>query len=203
MCRSGQLSFGHDLFRSVKFTHILHLPFAFSTMNMLANHSGQQTSLMKSTSSSLCTSLAMVLFLSWANTLFFYWTNKKDRHTLSLCTMVLGLIYSMSSWLQAKLSQLFFRKRASSLRTKGLAYVPIRVVRPGMLSSKETSSGLSWALLLLFSLQCSAPVNDHQFLIWRYNIRGWPSSPLVPPLFRTLLGTLLASGMWTQLPSMR
>ena len=114
---------------------------------------------MKSTSSSLCTSLAMVLFLSWANTLFFYWTNKKDRHTLSLCTMVLGLIYSMSSWLQAKLSRLFFRKRASSLRTKGSTYVPIQVVWPGVSSSKEISSrssvSLAWGIIGLMVTRCS------------------------------------------------
>ena len=75
---------------------------------------------------------------------------RKDRHTLSLWTMVLGLIPSISLWIQAKTSRLLFRKRASSLRTEGLACVSIRVVRPGVSSSKETSSRSSVGSTMTF-----------------------------------------------------
>lgn len=47
---------------------------------------------MKSASSSLQTSSAMVFSLSSVKTLFFYQMGGKDRHALSLWTMTLGLI---------------------------------------------------------------------------------------------------------------
>ena len=64
-------SFGQDLFRSVKSTHIRHFPFFFLTITTLDSHSGYWTGLMTPTSSNLYTStfaasaLSMDIFLTF------------------------------------------------------------------------------------------------------------------------------------------
>ena len=150
---------------------------------------------MKSASSSLRTSSAMALSFSWAKTLFVYRTGGKDKHTLSLWTMVFQLILSMYSWFQAKTSRLVFMKRASSLRTEASAYVPIRVIWLGMLSSKEisfrSSVGSTITLLLYYNAWRSLP-----------GIHKRPFGPFMLLLSHTPSKTLPASGMWTWLLSM-
>ena len=157
---------------------------------------------MKSTSSNLRTSSAMTLSLSWANTLFFYRTKGKNRHTLSLWTMVFRLIPVMSSWLQAKKSRLFFRKRASSLRTEGVSLRQYKRFGLRCYHPRRSLLGLPLALLQPSFLRCSKLVSDLPFPTWQRNIREWPSSPFMLLLSRTLLRTLLADGMWRLPPSM-
>ena len=125
---------------------------------------------MKSTSSNLRTSSTMALSLSWVKTLFFCQMGRKDGDTLSLWTMTLGLIPSISLWVQAKTSWLFFRKRANSLRTNGLACVLIWVIQLGTLSTKRFPLGLPLFLPWLIAPRCLTPANDRPFLAWLCSI---------------------------------
>ena len=125
---------------------------------------------MKSASSNLYTSSTMALSFSWVKTLFFCRMGRKDEDILSLWTMTLGLIPSMSSWVQAKTSWLFFRKRASSLRTNGSAYIPTRVIRLGTLSSRRFPLSLPLFLPWLITPQCLTLANDRPFLAWLCSI---------------------------------
>ena len=95
---------------------------------------------MKLASNSLWTFSAMALSLSWVKTFFFFLTGGKDKETLSWWTIILRSIPGMSLWLKAKTSRLFFRKRVSSLQTKGLAYVPIWEIKSEWSSSRKISS---------------------------------------------------------------
>ena len=150
---------------------------------------------MKSASSSLRTSSAMALSLSWARTLLFYQTRGKDGHTLSLWTMVFELITGMSSWLQAKTSQLFFRKRVSFCELKGQPVCRYKWFGLGCYRLSRSILGLPLALLQPSFLQCSKLASDHPFPAWQCSIHEWPSSPLVLLLSHVPLGTLLAGGM--------
>ena len=157
---------------------------------------------MKFASSSLCTSLAIALSLSWAKTLFFCQNGGKDGHTLSLWTMIFGLIPGMLLWLQAKTSQFFFRKRASSLQIEGSACIPIQVIQPRMLSSKEISSRSSIGFTIPFFIWFLKPTSDHPSPAWRCSIWGRLFGALVLLLSHTPPRTLLAGGMWMLLLSM-
>ena len=150
---------------------------------------------MKSASSSLRTSLAMALSLSWAKTLFFYRTGVTNGHTLSLCTIILGLILNMPSWLQAKMSRLFLRKRASFLWTEVSACMPIQVVWLGVHHLKRLHPNPSSVLQWPFFPWYSRLVSDRPSQAWLCSNFEWPSSLLALLLSRTPLEILLAGGI--------
>ena len=66
----GKLSFGHAWLTSMKSMQSRHLPFAFLTSTMLANHSGYFTSLIAPAWRSLPTSSLIAFCLSRAKLLF-------------------------------------------------------------------------------------------------------------------------------------
>ena len=80
----GKLSFGHARLTSVKSMQSRHLPFAFLTSTMLANHSGYSTSLIAPAWRSLPTSSLIAFYLSGAKLLLFCLIGLKDGLMLSL-----------------------------------------------------------------------------------------------------------------------
>lgn len=92
-----KLSFGHALFISVKFVHILHLPLDFFTTAIFANHYGQCTSRIKSAWSSFSTSSAAAQLHYGAKLLCFCFIGFAFLSTLSQCTITDGSIPGMSS----------------------------------------------------------------------------------------------------------
>jgi hypothetical protein len=103
---SGSSSFGHALLRSVKSMHILHLPLAFFTMTVLANHSGYFTSLMTPALRSLFTSFRAPSALSSNIFRSLCFLGLKDGSTLSECSMTSLLTPQRSLADQAKTSLL-------------------------------------------------------------------------------------------------
>ena len=80
----GKLSFGHARLLSVKSMQSRHLPLAFLTSTMLANHSGYSTSLIAHTRRSLPTSSFIAFYLSGTKLLLFFLTGLKDGLMFSL-----------------------------------------------------------------------------------------------------------------------
>ena len=113
ICGTANGSFGHDLFRSVKSMQTLHLSFFFLMTTMLASHSGYWTSLMNPVFYRFLTSSLMISSLSGANFLLLCLMGWCKGSTWSLCTITSGSIPGISSWDQAKQSELDRRKSIS------------------------------------------------------------------------------------------
>ena len=96
--------FGHALFKSMKSTQTLHLPFFFFITIVFANHSGKKISLIAPTSFNLLTSNFTASACSLADLLGFYFLGGNDGSTLSLWTMNSGSTPGTSYGLQAKTS---------------------------------------------------------------------------------------------------
>jgi hypothetical protein len=99
---NGNSSFGQALLRSVKSIHILHLPLAFFTITVLANHSGYFTSLMTPALRSLFTSFRAPSALSSDIFRSLCCLGLKDGSTLSECSMTSLLTPQRSLADQAK-----------------------------------------------------------------------------------------------------
>src|SRR5688500_5026838 len=84
---NGNSSFGQALLRSIKSMHILHLPFAFFTITVLASHSGYLTSLITPALRSLFTSFRAPSALSSDIFRSLCFLGLKDGSTLSECSM--------------------------------------------------------------------------------------------------------------------
>lgn len=76
MHSQGKLPFGHALFRSVKSTHICHLPLDLLTRTMFDSHSKYYASLMNPATNSRSTSLATWVYFLAMKLLYFFLTHK-------------------------------------------------------------------------------------------------------------------------------
>src|SRR5688572_25588151 len=99
-------SFGQALLRYVKSMHILHLPLAFFTITVLANHSGYFTSLITPTLRSIFTLFRAPSALSSDIFRSLCFLGLKDGSTLSECSMTSLLTPQRSLADQAKISLL-------------------------------------------------------------------------------------------------
>ena len=111
----GKLSFEHALLISLKSMQSRHLPFAFLTRTMLANHSGYSTSLIAFAWRSLPTSSLIAFCLSKAKLLLFCLIGLNDGLTFSPWVITTGSIPPMSSCFQVNTSMFFFKKRMRGL----------------------------------------------------------------------------------------
>ncbi|KAL0716211.1 hypothetical protein Bca4012_065533 [Brassica carinata] len=128
------------LLRSVKSIQTLHLPLFFLTTTTLASHFGYCTLRMNPALSRFLTSSLMIASLERANFLLFcligwYWGS-----TCSLCMIISGSIPGISTWDQAKQSELDLRKSINLLQSPPCSLVPILRRRIWSPSANGTSS---------------------------------------------------------------
>src|SRR3990170_2177276 len=115
MRSKGNVSFGHDLFRSVKSMQSLHFPFALRTTTGFTNQVGCNTPLTKPSASSFLISSAINCCRSKACFLTFYLTGRACGQTARWCSITSLGTPGMSDGCQANTSTFARRKGTSTL----------------------------------------------------------------------------------------
>ena len=131
MCGNGKVSFGQALFRSVKSTQTLHLPFFFFTTTGFASQSGYFVSVMELILNSFSTSAFTASARSRPNALVFCLTGLNVGSTLSSCATISTLTPGKSSGDQAKVLTFSMRKEISSAVNFSPKFTPISTHRSG------------------------------------------------------------------------
>lgn len=140
----GKLSLGHTWLRSLKSTHILHLPFLFLTITKFKSQYGHCTSLMKPAAMSLLTSSTIAWLRSRANVLLLCLTGLMFGITLTQCVITSGLTPSMSVYDQSKLTLWAFRNLINWFLSSPCKLALIFTVYSGPMdtsSSRSTTRG--------------------------------------------------------------
>lgn len=104
MCGCEKLFFKHALFRSMKSTHIRHLPLHFLTITTFDSHFGYYTSLMNPVINIQSISSTIAIYFCALKLYYLYLTILAFGSTHRQCSTIVLSMSSMSSWSQVNMS---------------------------------------------------------------------------------------------------
>lgn len=143
--------------------HTLHLPFAFFTNTISANHSKYITSLMKPILMSLFTSSLVTSYLFSIKLLFFCLISLAYSLTLRLCIITFGLIPFIYMTLYTITLWLFLKNSFTLFLISSLNWDPIQVVLPFLIYA-NLHCAFGWLDLMLILFRSMVRANSKSFL---------------------------------------